>query len=1504
MKKSTIMGISMSLLLAFLLCGTMAHAQAPVPSNYGWKNLSYGYVSAEGYQHGVMHLEEALDGEVLHVLFATGGDSKQLWYRRSNDLGVTWEEPVCLTKTLTNYAVDDNWKMMSVDNGKVFIAFVELENNEYMKDRMMVFSSTDGKAFEKSELTSYVAEQRIVFVKTEAHDGKVAIAYKNDFGDELLHVAVSGDGGKTYENCPFRVSHKDRGFDVALTDFAFDGRRIVLLSAWSYSYQGLRDGWVFATVSDDLGKTFTTTPLGTLFTDENGSIYSKSQVWEQKYDGNSNLAIDGDNIYATFSDQCNEGDENRYLVVVRSDDGGKTWKKPLQLCTDEYKPEGLSEGRSVIARGGHVYVMIETWRNNAYQEFGRGIFCSDDAGETFRLENSWEASCYTRSFAREYRLQFDDNDPTGRTVYAVFNNAAWLKTTDGFHTLAEGCSNDSEYNYSDNLYTHVLVDASGRRHWLARYYPADDRDTYELVYNREDHPAAVADNMALRVSSFSGHKRKPVNIPTRASLRCDSAMTVELWVKPEEGINGIICQHNSDDERGGWRLFGSKRPEGEIWNTRTEKVSHSSDALAYTPRWHHLALTYNAAERRSRLYQDGVLVSEKETNGELNWGWQSILIGSSYDSYFLLDDLRIWNRELTPDEVTNAMQNAGASQGEGLLMHLGFDGTLLDLTGHGNNGMGSGEVEFVPSDRDIPSTKFDAVVAETGEVVLSNHSGVGCDSQWLFGDGERSTLGMPTHKYRKAGEYTISLVSTNATTAAGISHSVTVSGLASISPTHAGNRGLLLATITGGGITERSEVTLVRGSNVIKGTDVRLERPGIIKAMFNVDEAELGDWSLVVDGKEMPSAFRMEEVREAETWMTFQSGHPGKMLYKQWLTYTLSYGNRGNVDAYNVPLYLFISEDDDTDVEFVDFSMELPVLDKEQLTQQQIDEVYGNLKSEMGDYIPYTDDNGGRWRFYPLMAPVVKAGSSRDIHIRIKTATDLKFVYATSEGWGSTDDVTAGQMYARQWAARNGGSTRSTDPDEVMRQGQCIWDNFASGILDAAIGAIPFVGCAWGIGKTIWQAGTDDSKDRMWNLGWNVAGTALTCASGGIENYFKMGWAIAQAAGVGLGIANSAANAKRCMGPGNEGGARVVSSWDPNEMVGPEGYMDADSIHWVKPGSAMPYTILFENKKTATAPAHTVYVSDTLDASAFMLDDFAFTSVGWGDTLVSVPADCAREFTIDVDMRPAKDYIVRATGKLYAETGVVEWGISTLNPSTMDLEEDPEVGFLPPNDENHVGEGFVAFAVGQKDGIASGTRIANQASIVFDANDPILTNVYVNGIDADLPVSAAYLVTEEGNQLKVQWSGSDASSGVSWYDVLMSRNDGAFERVRSHYEGDYVLLDKDPSTKYSFYTVVTDHVGWTEEKADICEVTYVPSNIDAAQADAVSLTADGRTCQLLLPHTAGSVSVTVYDASGRELDAADLGGGNRFTLTLPAAGASMVAVEADGQRYVWKLASK
>src|ERR1019366_208271 len=147
------------------------------------------------------------------------------------------------------------------------------------------------------------------------------------------------------------------------------------------------------------------------------------------------------------------------------------------------------------------------------------------------------------------------------------------------------------------------------------------------------------------------------------------------------------------------------------------------------------------------------------------------------------------------------------------------------------------------------------------------------------------------------------------------------------------------------------------------------------------------------------------------------------------------------------------------------------------------------------------------------------------------------------------------------------------------------------------------------------------------------------------------------------------------------------------------------------------YRIYFENKDTASASALEVFVKDTLNISKFDLHTFSFNSISFGDTTLHIQ-DYAKEFTVLVDMYPKKNIIVQIHGILDTINGAISWDFHSLDRITLELTEDPDLVFLPPNVIYPEGMGNVAFSCKLKPTIPHGAIVTNKANVVFDFNAP------------------------------------------------------------------------------------------------------------------------------------------------------------------------------------------
>jgi hypothetical protein len=294
--------------------------------------------------------------------------------------------------------------------------------------------------------------------------------------------------------------------------------------------------------------------------------------------------------------------------------------------------------------------------------------------------------------------------------------------------------------------------------------------------------------------------------------------------------------------------------------------------------------------------------------------------------------------------------------------------------------------------------------------------------------------------------------------------------------------------------------------------------------------------------------------------------------------------------------------------------------------------------------------------------------------------------------------------------------------------------------------------------------------------------------------------------------------------PGNESG-------DPNELVGPAG---VGPQGFVPAAQVFPYTIHFENMPTATAPAQQVVVTTVLDPD---LDrsTLELVQIRCNDVVIDVPAglqEYATEVSVGSDPNP-----VRVSVRFDAASGRITWDLQSVDPLTGLLVEDPLAGFLPPNTAAPAGEGTVSFTVRPQPGLATGTRITGQASIVFDVNAPILTNTVLNTLDAGAPVArvTALPAVLPYAEVAVRWSGTDdyGGSGVVAYDLFVATDGGPFTVWLSRSTATSAVYAGERGHSYAFYAIARDAVGHSEvQLTPLAETqTRVPLLADDSDGD-------------------------------------------------------------------------
>lgn len=284
-------------------------------------------------------------------------------------------------------------------------------------------------------------------------------------------------------------------------------------------------------------------------------------------------------------------------------------------------------------------------------------------------------------------------------------------------------------------------------------------------------------------------------------------------------------------------------------------------------------------------------------------------------------------------------------------------------------------------------------------------------------------------------------------------------------------------------------------------------------------------------------------------------------------------------------------------------------------------------------------------------------------------------------------------------------------------------------------------------------------------------------------------------------------------GDGTSGRTRVLQSNDPNEIIGPAGQPDK---RWVSVKDRLPYTVTYENSEAATAPAKYVKVivpvHEKMDPGTFQLSNLGFNNMTF-----SVPPLSASNYQ-RLDARDSLGLWIDMTAGFDPMKNEFFWEFQSIDPVTFMAPSDPLKGFLLTQDttesKTNNGHGFVNFSIKPVANAHTLDSILAFASIVFDLNDTIPTNIEKNVIDAVAPTSHLDpLDANYNNFIPLSWSGQDDPNGcgVDFYTLYISTDGINFSILKDKIKRTDTTFTGLPNTSYYFFVLATDSVGNTEQ---------------------------------------------------------------------------------------------
>ena len=283
---------------------------------------------------------------------------------------------------------------------------------------------------------------------------------------------------------------------------------------------------------------------------------------------------------------------------------------------------------------------------------------------------------------------------------------------------------------------------------------------------------------------------------------------------------------------------------------------------------------------------------------------------------------------------------------------------------------------------------------------------------------------------------------------------------------------------------------------------------------------------------------------------------------------------------------------------------------------------------------------------------------------------------------------------------------------------------------------------------------------------------------------------------------------------------KKICARDPNDIAGPDGY---DTLHWMSVHDELEYHVRFENDPVfATANAAVVLITLPIDDD---INPFSFRlgSIGFGNVIVEIPENTS-SYQQRLDYSENLGFMVDVTAGLDIPNNRFFWLMETIDPLTGQPPTDPEAGFLPVNDTlTGSGEGFINFTCMPKSTTLTGETVEHQASIIFDANDPLLTNTWSNKIDAFPPSTELNNLpdTFTTNLIPIAWLIEDdpGGCGVKQGEVLLSNDKIAFQTQGLLTDSTHTTLTLNWAQKYYYRVRGTDHVN--NEELPLTDSFYI-----------------------------------------------------------------------------------
>ncbi len=679
-----------------------------------------------------------------------------------------------------------------------------------------------------------------------------------------------------------------------------------------------------------------------------------------------------------------------------------------------------------------------------------------------------------------------------------------------------------------------------------------------------------------------------------------------------------------------------------------------------------------------------------------------------------------------------------------------------------------------------------------------------------------------------------------------------------------GNAGLNTIEFFGNGFDSLNSIDFVHATDTIRAYCIEHINNSNIYAILNCLDAPIGVYdALFYFGKEnaiikKKAAITIENATEIT--ITTHLDYPSSFLFGDDVKYTYTITNNGNMTIYNLPITITLMSEDgvigDTWLEGIDVPTILEAIDEAykadsiELSLEQKEIIDQELDNASQNHLFYTityqylgtDSKNTAIRTKNARGTLcIPPFTTRTISIRQKAETNSQIQISTAPNNEILPPTILRNNQNKPQTSKSVGTNKTYHSIKQMQDDSnhyidydipsaahksrpswfCCHYEQVGNVLDLVSNIPGLIGCTSGLLSVLTgevaaarceNAESLTLTDRFWSWG----GAALGCLP--VPDLVSRVWSLSSTV---HSMASSPsvgriANIPPECGDTNEGVCTLVASSDPNDIIG---YTSESGSRYMRQDvKTIHYEIEYENDTAlATAPAHTIIVRDTLDAIRFDLASFAATEIKIGDR--KMKWETPQGGTQTLDMRTRMNVIAQVKLDYSEQTGIAQWTITSLDPMTMEPIADADLGVLPVNFDGN-GMGTISYRINLKNRFDDGTQIINRASIIFDKNEPILTPVWTNEVDAVKPVSKVVKTDLVSDSLTLYLSTSDNRSGVWMRDIYARVSIKDEWQVAAQSVSDTIVVPLTNGWR-QFYVLAVDSAGNVESKMPNAEFSMV-----------------------------------------------------------------------------------